>query len=163
MASTSEVRRYRTGMARLLAKLVEEVGETERWLDVAVEGVEASSLAVPGDDPSLPFRMMATALLRKAKIHMVAMLRANQNGNVHSLAVQMRPVLECAGQVVLVFHNQFIEPGTRCERSTRLLQRRLLQDGYRTDGGRQASRTAAHSDHGGERDVERRGKQGQES
>ena len=110
MASMSEVHRYRTGMASLLAKLVEEVGETERWLDVAVEEVEASSLAVPGDDPSLPFRMMGTALLRKAKIHMVAMLRANQNGNVHSLAVQMRPVLECAGQVVLVFHNQFIEP-----------------------------------------------------
>ena len=63
----SEVRRYRTGMASLLAKLVEAVGETERWLDVAVEGVEASSLAVPGDDPSLSFRMMGTALLRKAK------------------------------------------------------------------------------------------------
>ena len=128
MASTSEVRRYRTGMASLLAKLVEAVGETERWLDVAVEGIEASSLAVPGDDPSLPFRMMGTALLRKAKIHMVAMLRANQNGNVHSLAVQMRPVLECAGQVVLVFHNQFIEP----ERGVSVVRGYLNADYYGT-------------------------------
>ena len=40
---------------------------------------------------------------------MVAMLRANENNNVHSLAVQMRPVLECAGQVLLVFHNLMIE------------------------------------------------------
>ena len=110
MASASEVGRYRTSMASLLAKLVEAVSETERWLDVDVEKVEASSLAVPGDDPSLPFRMMCTVLLRKAKIHMVAMLRANENGNVHSLAVQMRPVLECAGQVVLIFHNWLIEP-----------------------------------------------------
>ena len=128
MASTSEVRRYRTGMASLLAKLVEAVGETERWLDVAVEGVEASSLSVPGDDPSLPFRMMGTALLRKAKIHMVAILRANQNGNVHSLAVQMRPVLECAGQVVLVFHNQFFEP----ERGVSVVRGYLNADYYRT-------------------------------
>ena len=43
--------------------------------------------------------------LRKAKIHMVAVLRANENSNVHSLAVQMRPLLECTGQVVLIFHN----------------------------------------------------------
>ena len=128
MASTSEVRLYRSGMASLLAKLVEAVGETERWLDVAVERVEASSLAVPGDDPSLPFRMMGTALLRKAKIHMVAMLRANQNGNVHSLAVQMRPVLECAGQVVLVFHNKFIEP----ERGVSVVRGYLNADYYRT-------------------------------
>ena len=41
---------------------------------------------------------------------MVAILCANENNNVHSLAVQMRPVLECAGQVVLVFHNLMIEP-----------------------------------------------------
>ena len=41
---------------------------------------------------------------------MVAMLCANQNGNVHLLAVQMRPILECPGQVVLIFHNLMIQP-----------------------------------------------------
>ena len=110
MASASEVGRYRTGMANLLAKLVGAVGETERWLDVAVEGDEASARAVLEDDPTGAFRITCALLLRKAQIHMVAMLRANENNNVHSLAVQMRPVLECAGQVVLVFHNLMIEP-----------------------------------------------------
>ena len=33
---------------------------------------------------------------------------ANRNSNLHSLAVQMRPALECAGQVVSVFHNLII-------------------------------------------------------
>ena len=41
----------------------------------------------------------------RQKIHMVAVLRANETNNMHSLAVQMRPVLECAGQVALIFHN----------------------------------------------------------
>ena len=35
------------------------------------------------------------SLLRKARLHAIAVLRANETGNVHSLAVQMRPVLEC--------------------------------------------------------------------
>ena len=52
---------------------------------------------------------MCTLLLRKARLHAIAVLRANETGNVHSLAVQMRPVLECAGQVVLIFHNLMIE------------------------------------------------------
>ena len=105
MASESEVGRYRTGMANLLAKLEGSVGETERWLDVAVEGDEASARAVLENDPAGVFRIPCARLLRKAKIHMVAVLRANETNNMHSLAVQMRPVLECAGQVVLIFHN----------------------------------------------------------
>ena len=86
------------------------MGETERWLDVAVEGDEASVRAVLQDDPTGAFRIMCALLLHKARIHMVATLRANETGNVHSLAVQMRPVLDCAGQVVLVFHYLKIEP-----------------------------------------------------
>ena len=49
-------------------------------------------------------------LLRKARIHTVAALRANETSNLHSLAVQMRPVLECAGQVVFRFRTLFIAP-----------------------------------------------------
>ena len=49
-------------------------------------------------------------MLHKAGLHMVAMLRANERSNMHSLAVQMRPILECAGQVVHIFHNLMIEP-----------------------------------------------------
>ena len=86
------------------------MGEIEQCLDVDVEGDEAAARAVLEGDPTGPFRITCALLLRKAKIHMIAMLRANQNSNVHSLAVQMRPVLECAGQVVFVLHNLMIEP-----------------------------------------------------
>ena len=110
MSSTSEVGRYRTGAANLLGNLVGAVGEIEQCLDVDVEGDEAAARAVLEGDPTGPFRITCALLLRKAKIRMIAMLRANQNSNVHSLAVQMRPVLECAGQVVFVLHNLMIEP-----------------------------------------------------
>ena len=109
MASANEVGRYRVGVTSLLAKLVEVVGETERWLDVDVEGDEDSARAICEDDPTGVYRLMCAALLRKAQIHMIAMLHANETRNVHSLAVQMRPVLECTGQVVFVFHNLLIE------------------------------------------------------
>ena len=48
--------------------------------------------------------------LNKAQIHIAAVLVANESNNLHSLAVQMRPVLECAGQVVLVIHTLCLEP-----------------------------------------------------
>ncbi len=110
MASASEVSRYRTGVANVLAKLVAVVGETEQWLDVPADGDEVSMRAALEDDPTGAFPIMCALLLRKARLHMIAMLRANKTSNVHSLAVQMRPILECAGQVVLVFHNLMIEP-----------------------------------------------------
>lgn len=109
MASAiEEVGCYRTGMANLLAKMLEVVGENERRLDVAADGDKASARAVLEGDPTSVFRIMCALLLLKAKLHMVGMLRADKNSNVHSLAVQMRPILECAGQVVLIFHNLMI-------------------------------------------------------
>ena len=110
MASASEVSRYRTGVANLLKKQVEVVSETERRLDIAVDGGVASWRADLEGDPTGSLRIMTALLLRKAKLHMIAMLRANERNNVHSLAVQARPVLECAGQVVLTFHHLVIAP-----------------------------------------------------
>ena len=49
-------------------------------------------------DPTATLRIVGALLLCKARIHTVAVLRANETSNLHSLAVQMRPVLECAGQ-----------------------------------------------------------------
>ncbi len=97
-------------MASLLDDLVRVVGETERWLDVAVNGDTASLQAVLEKDRAGTYRVYCALLLHKAGLHMVAMLRANERGNMHSLAVQLRPVLECAGQVVHIFHNLMIEP-----------------------------------------------------
>ena len=128
MASASEVGRYRNGMANLLHELAGVVGETQRYLDVALEGDEAWSRTVLEDNQTGALRIMCALLLRKAKIHMVAMLRAAESGNVHSLAVQMRPVLECAGQVVLVFHNLMIEP----ERGGSIVRDYMNADYYRT-------------------------------
>ena len=110
MASASEVGRYRTGVANLLAKQVGVVNETERRLDIAVDGGVASWRADLEGDPTGSLRIMTALLLRKAKLHIIAMLRANERNNVHSLAVQARPVLECAGQVVLTFHHLVIAP-----------------------------------------------------
>ena len=115
-------------MANLLSKLVAVVGETERRLDVTIEGDETSARAVLEDDPTNAIRIMCALLLRKAKLHMAAMLRANETGNVHSLAVQMRPVLECSGQVVLVLHNLVIDP----ERGVSVVSGYINADYYRT-------------------------------
>ena len=38
-------------------------------------------------------------LLRKAQMHLTAVIRANSSGNLHSMAVHARVVLECAGQI----------------------------------------------------------------
>ena len=59
-------------------------------------------------DPFHVFRLGAVLLVRKARLHVIAVLAANRNSNLHSLAVQMRPALECAGQVVSTFHSLFI-------------------------------------------------------
>ncbi len=57
------------------------------------------------DDPILPMRRMSYLLIAKARLHVFAALCANRSSNIHSLAVQMRPALECAGQVVSLFQN----------------------------------------------------------
>ena len=52
------------------------------------------------DDPTAVFPTMTRLFVKKAHLHVVAALRANKTSNIHSLAAQMRPALECAGQVV---------------------------------------------------------------
>lgn len=101
---------YRAGMAGLLNELARVVGETERWLDIPVDGDTTTLQAVLKKDPAGAYRMYCALLLHKAGLHVVAMLRANERNSIHSLAVQMRPILECAGQVVHIFHNLIIEP-----------------------------------------------------
>ena len=57
------------------------------------------------DDPTSTFEASTGLLVRKAHLHVAAALRANQSNNMHSLAAQMRPALECAGQVVTTMKN----------------------------------------------------------
>ena len=115
MASSNEVARYRAEMANLLAKSAATTRELERWLDVT--GWLGGPMAQndPVNDPTATSRITCALLLRKARLHTDAVLRANETNNVHSLAVQMRPVLECAGQVVFIFHNLIIAPNLTME------------------------------------------------
>ena len=109
MVLSSELVCYRTGMADVLKGQVAEVGKIKGLLGVRV-GDDASERAVLEDVPLGPFRLHCALLLHKAQMHMVAVLGANESNNLHSLAVQMRPVLECAGQIVLVIHTLYLEP-----------------------------------------------------
>ena len=106
----TEIGQYRVGVAGLLDEAVRVVGGTEGWLDVVVNEETSSLQAVLKEDPMGAYRLYCALLLHKARLHMVAMLRANERNSIHSLAVQMRPILECAGQVVHIFHNLMVEP-----------------------------------------------------
>ena len=75
----------------------------EHRLNVDAGGPHSSTRIDLIADPDTAGRMTTALLLRKARIHTMAVLRANETSNLHSLAVQMRPVLECAGQVFFYF------------------------------------------------------------
>ena len=92
MTSVGTVACYRVGIANLLSNLVEASGEIERRLDIEVD--DSAGLSKPEawqiefrNDPVSTYRLICVQLLRKARIHAVACIRANENCNVHSLAV----------------------------------------------------------------------------
>ena len=105
----------------------------EAWLKESQED-RASAKSVLEDDPARIYQIVCVLLLRKARIHALAVLRANENSNTHSLTVQMRPVLECAGQVVFIFHNLMIAPDflMERERAASLVSGYMEADYYRT-------------------------------
>ena len=100
--SAIAIRNYRVGMAQALARLVEAMSENERRLNEQGLNVDFDELATSGlnaDSALRSFRTTHALLLRKARLHIVAVCWANRNDNLHSLAVQMRTALECAGQI----------------------------------------------------------------
>ena len=123
----SEVARYRAGMAELLRDSIAQTARIEKGLGVS-PGAEASVRGDIEDEPTGVFRLMCSMLLRKARLHGIAVLRANERSNAHSLGVQMRPMLESAGQVVLTFHNLMIET----ERAAETVGGYLNADYYQT-------------------------------
>ena len=131
---STDVARCRAGMAELLTKAVAMTRKLERWLDVTGGWREATARIDLDADPTATLRIMGALLLSKARIHTVAVLRANETSNLHSLAVQMRPVLECAGQVVFFFHNTIIAPKLQMapERAEEVVGHRLNVDHYQT-------------------------------
>ncbi len=75
-----------------------------------MQEARASSKSVLHDDRAGLYRTMCPLLLRKGRMYTLAVLRANESTNLHSLVVQMRPVLECAGQAAFTFHHPIIAP-----------------------------------------------------
>ena len=93
--------RYRSGMASLLREEAQGMHHLEQRLR------ETDRMALAAKDDSIAsamnqFAPMCAMLMHKARLHTGAVLAANEINNMHSLAVQMRPALECAGQVVLI-------------------------------------------------------------
>lgn len=121
-------------MAKLLMEALETTRKLERRLDITGGWQEATAQIDMDADPVAALRIEGALLLRKARIHTVAALRANETNNLHSLAVQMRPVLECAGQAVFRFRNLFIAPDVLMsrEKATALLGTRMNADFYQT-------------------------------
>ena len=108
MDSSDAIPRYHRGMTQLLAGLLHITDEMERWLDVPIDA--GSGRALLREDPRTGHYLIVRRLLCKARLHGIAVLRANQACNMHSLAVQMRPVLECAGQLATILKNLTDEP-----------------------------------------------------
>ncbi len=132
--SRPDIARYRTDMAKLLTEAVATTRKLERRLDVTGGWREATAEIDLNADPASAIRITGALLLRKARIHTDAVLRANETSNLHSLAVQMRPALECAGQVVFIFHNTMIAPDVQMsrERAIEVLGTRLNADHFQT-------------------------------
>ncbi len=130
----AEVARYRAGMADLLAGSVSTTRDLERSFGDAGGVLKATAQADLEADSTAPFRNQCAVLVRKARLHADAVLRANAANNPHSLAVQMRPVLECAGQVVFICDNLLVSPGltTKPESAARALAGRVNAGYYGT-------------------------------
>ena len=133
-AGRPDVSRCRARMAELLAEVITTTSQLEESLDGGRSWSEAAAEIDLDADPHATYRILGTLLLRKARLHTLAVLRANESSNLHSLAVQMRPVLECAGQVVFTFRNAYIAPDLLMSREKALetLMKRLDADFYQT-------------------------------
>lgn len=121
-------------MAELLTEAVASTRKLERRLDVTGAWDEATAQIDLDSDPAAAHRVQGALLLRKARIHTIAVQRANETRNLHSLAVQMRPVLECAGQVLFLYQTSIIAPDLLMSREKAIakLGNRLNADSYQT-------------------------------
>ena len=82
---------------RLLQPALAEVNYDEFW---------ASDFKEASDEAQERFALCFEGLcLQKAGIHIAAVLRANEQNNVHALGVHARILIECAAELALVGHS----------------------------------------------------------
>ena len=102
-AGISTVSDYRRTMASYLAQSFRMIRQLLSEADFG-ESVP-HVFGIPTDDNvAVSGRNECGLLIRKAQMHINAALRANNDNNLHSLAVHMRVVLECVAQVVSTAH-----------------------------------------------------------
>lgn len=94
----AELQNYRNDMADVLRTSLTFVDRNlSLWgLD---DNFDAAARMRNDKDGFETMRAIVGSLAAKARLHVIACLRANNINNLHSLAVQMRPMLECAGQI----------------------------------------------------------------
>lgn len=134
---------YRRGrMAELLSTALATTRKIEQRLAVSGGWSEARGQVDVATVPGAKCRFEVALLLRKARIHTTAVLRANETSNLHSLAVQMRPALECVGQIVFSVYYHELAPGFSIarEHAVQAIGDRVDADHYhwflrRTKGG----------------------------
>lgn len=110
MASLTELGRYRSIMSKLVAGLIVLAKQMETCFPFPFGQAEPEQQDVVHDDGYDGLRTVYALLLRRMRLHAVAVLRANEACNVHSLGVQMRPALECIGQLALVMQKPILDP-----------------------------------------------------
>ena len=124
----------RASMSDLLREAIATTSKLEQRLDIPDNWFEDITKTNSNRDSTVGIQIIVALLLRKARIHTVAAVRANMTSNLHSLAVQMRPVLECAGQVVFFFYHTVIAPDLlmSAESAMSEVDSRLNADFYQT-------------------------------
>lgn len=108
--SLTELGRYRSIMSKLVAGLIVLAKQMETCFPAPVGQAESGQQDVVREDGYDGLRTVCAHLLRRMRFHAVAVLRANEACNVHSLGVQMRPALECIGQLALVMQKPILDP-----------------------------------------------------
>lgn len=90
----------------LVDRLQEVQGLLQRTLaEVDFDEFSSDDLGQVGDEDAGRFVVYFEGLgLQKAGIHIAAVLRANEQNNVHSLGVHARVLIECAAEVALTGH-----------------------------------------------------------
>ena len=123
----AEAAKYRASMAGFLHQALVAINEFLSTVNFD-EIFRPIDQTRSNNDPVIVFRQTSYLLTAKARLHIIAALQANQTHNIHSLAVQMRPTLECAGQVVLQLKDLlFQQPGAE-----KRIARYLGNDYYQT-------------------------------
>lgn len=82
----TETAKYRASMARFLQLSLVAINGlvTDVDFDELFRPIDQAKF---DEDPIIVFRQTGHLLIAKARLHVIAMLRANESSNIHSLAV----------------------------------------------------------------------------